>query len=688
MYFESFEVDRALWQLRHGEQTLPLNRKTFDLLLYLLEHNDRVVTKDELLQALWPGQFIEESNLTQQVFLLRKALAKHASGDKIIETIPGRGYRFAVPVRFETQAPPPQELPQHHPKEDPHSQHPPHPLPVIPKIRVPWLVIPLLALLLLATYLLTRPKTPSRLSIASYTQITHDGHAKSLGGTDGTRLYFTRLEKSAIAQVSTAGGAEALLPLALQDPWSGAVSPNGSTLLIVSQAGGQGPATSLWSLQLVDGTLRRLANAISSAWSPDGETIVYATASGDLFLMRSNGTDPRRIASVGGNISSIAWSSDGQTIRFSRDGLLWQIAPNGSNLHQLLPQWTQSPTQSSGDWSPTGTYFFVADGQIWMLDNAKTAPWKTAPTPVQLTHGPTVWDRPLVSRDGSKIWASGRTRRGELVRFSPESPQPAPLLAGISAEFVTYSKAANAVAYVSYPEGILWRAGIDGANPTQLTEPPLYPKSVCWSPDGAQLAFVDHTPDQASAIFVINATGPGKPHRLIADDTATETDPSWSPDGQKIAFATAPNVGASAHSELRIFNLATKTATTLPGSDGLLVPRWSPDGHILAAMTLDAKSLKLLDLATGRWSTLNTGAVAFPEWSHDGVWINYVRWTTSPAILRIRVADGKQETLADLTGVRYTGSYTLWMGLDPQDRPMMLRDAGTDDIYALTLHQE
>jgi DNA-binding winged helix-turn-helix (wHTH) protein/tetratricopeptide (TPR) repeat protein len=83
-------------------EPIPLNRKTFDLLLYLVDRRDRVASKDELLKALWPDQFVEESNLTQHIFLLRKALSRHESGAKFIETIPGRGYRFTASV----EAPP------------------------------------------------------------------------------------------------------------------------------------------------------------------------------------------------------------------------------------------------------------------------------------------------------------------------------------------------------------------------------------------------------------------------------------------------------------------------------------------------------------------------------------------------------------------------------------------------------
>ncbi len=62
-----------------------------------------MVVKDELLNTLWPESFVEESNLAQHIFLLRNALSRHESGTKIIETVPGRGYRFAATI---TEQPP------------------------------------------------------------------------------------------------------------------------------------------------------------------------------------------------------------------------------------------------------------------------------------------------------------------------------------------------------------------------------------------------------------------------------------------------------------------------------------------------------------------------------------------------------------------------------------------------------
>ena len=77
------------------EQPVALTPKAFDTLLALVENSGRVLSKEELMQAVWPGAFVEENNLAQNISILRKTL-----GAGIIETIPKRGYRFAAPVRL------------------------------------------------------------------------------------------------------------------------------------------------------------------------------------------------------------------------------------------------------------------------------------------------------------------------------------------------------------------------------------------------------------------------------------------------------------------------------------------------------------------------------------------------------------------------------------------------------------
>ena len=78
---------------------MPLNSKAFDLLLVLVEEGGRIVEKDELMKRLWPDSFVEEGNLSVQVSALRKALGETPNDHQHIVTIPGRGYRFAEPIK-------------------------------------------------------------------------------------------------------------------------------------------------------------------------------------------------------------------------------------------------------------------------------------------------------------------------------------------------------------------------------------------------------------------------------------------------------------------------------------------------------------------------------------------------------------------------------------------------------------
>jgi len=95
--FQDFEVDLTHRSVHRGARTITISAKTFDLLAYFVLNPQRVVTKDELIESLWPDSSVEESNLSQHIFLLRKALTGTQSGDKIIVTVPG-GYEFAQPV--------------------------------------------------------------------------------------------------------------------------------------------------------------------------------------------------------------------------------------------------------------------------------------------------------------------------------------------------------------------------------------------------------------------------------------------------------------------------------------------------------------------------------------------------------------------------------------------------------------
>ena len=103
--FGPFRIDPEERQLLRGQEPIPVTPKAFETLLILIRSSEHVVLKDDLMKALWPDSFVEESNLTQNIFVLRKALGETAQDARYIATIPGRGYRFTEKVRKVTDEP-------------------------------------------------------------------------------------------------------------------------------------------------------------------------------------------------------------------------------------------------------------------------------------------------------------------------------------------------------------------------------------------------------------------------------------------------------------------------------------------------------------------------------------------------------------------------------------------------------
>ena len=97
--FDEFRLDAAKRQLLREGEVVPLYSKAFDLLLLLVESRGRDLNKDEILDSVWPGQELEESNLTVNISAVRRALGEKAAQPRFLVTIPGRGYRFVAKVR-------------------------------------------------------------------------------------------------------------------------------------------------------------------------------------------------------------------------------------------------------------------------------------------------------------------------------------------------------------------------------------------------------------------------------------------------------------------------------------------------------------------------------------------------------------------------------------------------------------
>ncbi|MGC1300119.1 MAG: hypothetical protein WA869_34265, partial [Alloacidobacterium sp.] len=528
-------------------------------------------------------------------------------------------------------------------------------------LRRRWLLALAAVFVLLAgvfTYFWTRPSPPP--TVSNYVQLTHDGQPKALVGTDGSRLYlgFGRtINYSAsigIMQMSVSGGEPIRIPAASRAILPLNVSQDGSEIL-VKENQGTDYTGELWSLPILGGSSRRLGGLIGqdAAWSPDGQKLVYANAS-ELFLAKSDGTESRKLVSLKGQGFYPAWSPDGIKLRFTviddktRGDSLWEVSAQGTNLRPLFPGWHDHPDECCGKWTADGKYFvFESQGQIWALAEKGTFLHRLTDEAIQLTFSPLSLFTPLPSKDGKKLFVVGRNYRGELERSEPKSARLTPFLSGIAAEDVVFSKDGQWLAYVSYPQGILWRCKPDGSQKIQLSAPPLFAALPRWSPDGKQIVFYNYSVGKPGRIYLVSAAG-GTPQQLLPEDPEPKQDPDWSPDGDKIIFGSVP---ADNHSALRVLDLSTHHVVALPGSQGLFSPRWSPDGRFMVALPADSLSLALFDFRTQKWSQLAKVRAAFPNWSRDGQYVYFLRWLDSPAVLRIRIADRETEQVLDLTNL-------------------------------------
>ncbi|MGA2186804.1 MAG: protein kinase [Bryobacteraceae bacterium] len=543
-----------------------------------------------------------------------------------------------------------------------------------------------------------RPTLPPP-TVSDYTQLTNDAVPKTLIGTDGSRLYLQEIGTGfsfPIAQVSVSGGTVA--PITAPSPTMGPlnISPDGSRLLVTDRPGTllTGP---LWALPVLGGPPQRLGDAMGNdgAWSPDGKMLFY-TRGYELDLANADGSEPHKITSLPSRAFAPVWSPDGSLIRFSvtdsRTGsttgvnTLWQISADGSNLHQLLADWHPGAGRCCGSWMKGGDYFvFQSGGQIWARRETGSLLRKTNRAPVQLTSGVTTYSDPLPSEDGKRLFAVAGSRRGELERCNARTRTFEPYLDGISAQDAAFSRDGQWVAYATFPQGTLWRSKLDGSDKLQLSAAPFYAMLPRWSPNGREIVYCGREQGKPFRIYRV-ATAGGEPELLMPNQSGSQADPTWSPDGNSVAFA-----GLSAMQEsvtaVRIFDLNTNNTYALPASEGMFSPRWSPDGRYIVAVLANSQGLTIFDFRTRKWSALATGNLAYPCWSRDGQYVYFLQPASNPAVMRVGIRDRKLERVVSLNAFHMTGFWGLWLGLAPDDSPLLLRDAGTHEIVSMEWHQ-
>ena len=545
------------------------------------------------------------------------------------------------------------------------------------------------------------------LRVSNYKAITLGGLPKQ-GPllSDGVRIYFVSgsMNQRSIYQISVNGGEASTLVSALQSPRLMDISSNGSELLATSFGPDPGVScgekaglneAALWSISLPSANVRRIGDlfADAAAFAPDGQKIAIGWNSA-LYLVNSEGTDQRKIAELPGTASFIRRSPDEKQLRLTivdpktLQSSLWELLKDGTSLHKILDGWNPIPAECCGRWSSDGRWYVfqsARDGRtkIWALPEPSDLIDRKPREPIQLTAGPINSLAPEMSPDGSKLYMISQQLRGELNRYDARLKQFVPYLNGASAEFLDFSRDGKWMAYVSFPDHLLWRCNVQGDHCLQLTGPAMQPTAPRWSPDSSRIAFFDASAGKPFKLFLVPANA-GSPLALV-DEPWNEIDPNWSPDGHTIVFSHFPGFDRQADLGIYSFDLLTHGLAKLPGSDGLWMPRWAPDGSFILGRSADSLSLFLFDVQRQTWRALARGeSFGYANWSSDSRFVYVLKRGNEPAIERIRVSDGKMEIVASLTGVRQTGfRNAVWTGLTPDNDPLILRDVGNEELYSL-----
>jgi Tol biopolymer transport system component/DNA-binding winged helix-turn-helix (wHTH) protein len=695
--FGIFEADLEAGELRRSGVRVRLQSQPFKLLTALLEHPGEVVSREALQLELWGADTTVDfdHSLGIAVNKLREALGDSAENPRFVETLAKRGYRFIAPVRT----------------LDPHAA-PADPSEVLRRVgivRWRWMTSSLaLVCLLLTAILFFRPavRRPYRV-----VQVTFSGQVLannldvenfSSSASDGARIYFSHVDNgNPVLAVALAANGEISnfhLPAEIGAPLIGALSPDGSRLVVSSHLQAE-PEQPLWIVPTLGGDAHRVPNVLAhdATWMLDGRRLLVASGN-ELTIMGADGSDPHKLLTTPGLAFWLRWSPDGRQLRFTlRDpkrqtSALWEAASDGSNLHPLLPEWSQPSSECCGSWTHDGKEFVFQSShsgrsEIWAR---RERPWYLADRePRQITNDPQDYQAPITSPGSNRIYFIGANTQFELLRALPRSTTFAPLAQNLSAaELAEYSPDGQWVAWLNLSDGSLWRSRVDGTERIELTTPPLRIFTMKWSPDDRRLAVMAEEPGKPWQVYLIDSEG-GKLTSVLGEDR-NEADPDWSRDGRSIVFGRLPDrMDNSQPKAIYLLNLETRNVTEIPGSTGFFSPRLSPDDRYIAAMPMDQRALMLFDRTMERWTALTVHGVGDPTWSHDGRFIYFQDFVESgKPIYRIAVPGGKPELVATIDNLRpiAASDYRL-IGLAPGDLPVVTARTSTVNLYAVDLDE-
>jgi Tol biopolymer transport system component/DNA-binding winged helix-turn-helix (wHTH) protein len=621
--FGPFQLLPSERLLLHGETVVELPPKVFDTLVMLVRDSGHVVGKDEIMRAIWPDSFVEESNLTRNISLLRKALNSE-DPHQYIDTVPKVGYRFVAQVHElgEEGADTVIErltISRTSTVEEEviglESSRAPERLPQIQRSWAVRLGLAALGLGMLAvlSFLVLRPGSRTEESrrapiIGNFTQISHQPSLEafpSLSPDGKLIVYASDRDGNWDIHLQRVGG-QTTINLTSDSPTEDThptFSPDGDRIAFRSSRDSGG----IFVMGATGENVRRIADfGYHPAWSPDGKEIVLAVAKvvdptnrsiipSQLWIVNVGSGEKRRITE--GDAVQPQWSPGGYRIAdwgLQKGGQrdIWTVSSEGSHTVAVTDDeyFNWNPI-----WSPRGDYlYFLSDRagsmNVWRVPIEERS-GKTVGPPEPVTTPSSYTQHLSLSRDGEHIAYVRVASRQNIKRlnFDPDSER----LSGESIWITQGDRRTGSpdlspdgqwVAFDSQGEKQedIFLAKTDGAELRRLTDDVFRDRGPRWSSDGKQIAFYSDRGGKYE-IWTINSDGTGL-RQLTSTPASIVFYPVWSPDSTRLAYRTRGSPASIAEISLP---WRDQTPESLPpiasDSEVTFTPwSWSSNGRKLA----------------------------------------------------------------------------------------------------------
>jgi Tol biopolymer transport system component/DNA-binding winged helix-turn-helix (wHTH) protein len=679
--FDSFKLDRARLMLYRGETEVTLPPKAVEILAVLVENRSEIVSKTELIEIVWKDAFVEDSNLSHYLYLLRKVLGKRSDGGPYIETLRKRGYRFepdslsiekGMNGSNRTTLPPSSKAFQverrgnvlavadwREPARAPDDIGPADEVPQRPR-RIATGAIGLFMIGALvavsAGFYLSRPTEPrqnDRLMEQDVTRLTSGIEVMDATiSPDGKYFVYHepdgKLFRMWLQQTGHATRQE-VIPASERLLFTKTFSPDGQFIYFLAADSLGGPS-SIYRVTTLGGPVTKVVDDVDSgiSFSPDGRQMVFARAVGEklnYIIKASDGSGEEHVIyAASSGFGSSAWSPDGKSIvtQFTADEKTL-----GCGLAAVEPESGRATKVSEEQWDACGRMEWAPDGSgFYMIGTRLGEAITLRRDQVYFVSYPQGRSRKVTS-EGSRhqLTSLGVTREGSVLAVpynrssqlwvmdpNGDSRSAGPITSGITDGRSGIAPAADGrVAYVSRTGENLnvWIMNQDGSDKKQVTDTPSTIEELRSGGDGRYLIFAGYTDKNHSSLFRINSDGGEL--KQITFGPERQIDSSMSRDGQWLAYDSSIVRGGKVELSLWKQNMDSGERVSLNRND-CQMPHFSPDDKLISCVRgqqdililSSADGALLYTLRVPAAVTLNNSINFGARWAPDGNSVVYV----------------------------------------------------------------